>query len=92
MVKIWDVRNFLCMQTINVPTDELNSFVVTSNQKKRIIFGARRLHFFEYDEPKDQMLTDEKMCMRVLFNDILLCLITLHPDCIKVWDIRTGKL
>lgn len=31
MVKIWDVRNFLCMQTINVPTEELNSFVVTSN-------------------------------------------------------------
>ncbi|KAL4445040.1 hypothetical protein ABPG74_018768 [Tetrahymena malaccensis] len=92
MVKIWDVRNFLCMQTINVPTDELNSFVVTSNQKKRIIFGARRLYYYEYDEPKDQMLTDEKMCLRVLYNSVLLCLITLHPDCIKVWDIRTGKL
>lgn len=38
------------------------------------------------------MLTDEKMCLRVLFNNVLLCLITLHPDCIKVWDIRTGKL
>ena len=32
------------------------------------------------------------MCLRVLFNNVLLCLITLHPDCIKVWDIRTGKL
>jgi WD40 repeat protein len=38
------------------------------------------------------MLTDEKMCLRILFNDVLLCLITLHPDCIKIWDIRTGKL
>jgi hypothetical protein len=32
------------------------------------------------------------MCLRVLYNNVLLCLITLHPDCIKVWDIRTGKL
>lgn len=92
MVKIWDVRNFLCMQTFNVPTDELNTFVLTSSQKKRIVFGSRRLYYYEYDEPKDQKLTDEKMCLRVLYNDVMLCFITLHPDCIKVWDCRNGKL
>lgn len=92
MVKIWDVRNFLCMQTINIPTDELNSFVVTNQPKKRVIFGTRRLTYFEYDEPKDQALTDEKMCLRILYNDELLCFITLHPDCIKIWDARNGTL
>lgn len=38
------------------------------------------------------MLTDEKMCLKVLYNETLLCFITLHPDSVKTWDARTGKL
>jgi hypothetical protein len=32
------------------------------------------------------------MCLRVLYNTVLICFITLHPDSVKVWDARTGKL
>ena len=98
MVKVWDVRNFLCVQTFNAPVDKLTSFCLThgsaSNQamKKRIICGGKRLHYFEYDEPKDQLLTDEKPCTQVIFNSTLLCFITMHSDCLKVWDAKTGKL
>lgn len=60
--------------------------------KKRIICGGKRLNYFEYDEPKDQLLTDEKPCIKVLFNPTLLCIVTLHPDSVKVWDVRNGKL
>ena len=42
MVKIWDVRNFMCMQTFNVPNEELNSFTL-SYPKKCIITGARSI-------------------------------------------------
>jgi hypothetical protein len=80
------------MQTFNVPTEELNSFTLTSAVKKRVIFGSRRLYYYEYDEPKDQKLTDEKMCLRVLFNEVMMCIITLHPDSIKVWNARDGSL
>jgi WD40 repeat protein len=64
MVKIWDVRNFLCIQTFNSPTDELAAFALTystsgsQSMKKRIICGGKKLNYFEYDEPKDQLLTD----------------------------------
>ena len=64
MVKIWDVRNFLCVQTFNSPTDELAAFSLTYSaggsqaMKKRIICGGKKLSYFEYDEPKDQLLTD----------------------------------
>jgi WD40 repeat protein len=91
MVKVWDVRNFLCMQTFNVPVEELNAFTLTF-PKKRIVTGARNLLFYDYDEPKDQLLTDEKVCMKVIYNDILLSFITLHPDSVKIWDARNGKL
>ena len=74
MVKVWDVRNFLCSQTFNVPVEELSSFCLTyyrgtsQPMKKRIICASKKLYFFEYDEPKDQFLTDEKYCIKVLFN------------------------
>lgn len=32
------------------------------------------------------------MCLRILYNDELLSFITLHPDCIKVWNARDGSL
>lgn len=83
-VKVWDVRTWLCTQTFTVTGDELNSFTLTSQNKKRIICATRKLQYFEYDEPKDQLLTDEKTCLRILFNDTLLNFITLHPDSIKV--------
>ena len=60
--------------------------------KKRIVCASKKLHFFEYDEPKDQFLTDEKYCIKVLFNEVFLCFITMHADCIKVWDAKTGRL
>jgi WD40 repeat protein len=64
MVKIWDVRNFLYIQTFNFPTDELAAFSLTystsgsQSMKKRIICGNKSLNYFEYDEPKDQLLDD----------------------------------
>eukprot|EP01016_Furgasonia_blochmanni_P035069 TRINITY_DN3849_c0_g3_i2.p1 TRINITY_DN3849_c0_g3~~TRINITY_DN3849_c0_g3_i2.p1 ORF type:complete len:733 (-),score=175.98 TRINITY_DN3849_c0_g3_i2:58-2256(-) len=91
MVKVWDMRNFLCCQTFNVPVDEINCFALTY-PKKRIVVGSKNLLYYDYDEPKDQLLTDEKMCLRVLFNDELRCFVTLHPDCVKIWDARNGKL
>ena len=50
------------------------------------------MHYFEYDEPKDQLLTDEKPCLCIVFNMTLMCFITMHSDCLKIWDAKTGKL
>ena len=93
MVKIWDVRNFENKQSFTCTMEELNAFAITyKSTKKRICVGTRNLNFYEYDEPKDQLLTDEKMCLKVLYNKVMLCLITLHPDSVKVWDAKSGKL
>jgi WD40 repeat protein len=66
MVKVWDARTWLCVQTFNSPADKdkLYTFAVT-HPKKRIILGSKHMVFYDYDEPKDQLLTDEKMCLRV---------------------------
>lgn len=81
----------ICNQSFNATADELHSFCVT-HPKKRIVLGAKNLIFYDYDEPKDQYLSDEKMCLRVLYNETLFMFITLHADSVKVWDARTGEL
>jgi WD40 repeat protein len=98
MVKVWDVRNFLCMQTFNVPAEEVNSFCLTysttagQSMKKRIVCASKKMYFYESDEPKDQFLTDEKISLKVIFNETLLVFITLHADCLKVWSAKDGRL
>ena len=55
----------MCMQTFNVPVNEATSFCLTY-PKKRIVVAQHMLHFYDYDEPKDQYLTDESPCLKVL--------------------------
>lgn len=49
--------------------------------KKRVVIAERYLHFYDYDEPKDQLLTDETVCLRVVFlilGHLLLIYILIH--------------
>ena len=81
----------ICNQSFNATTEELHSFCVT-HPKKRIILGGKNLIFYDYDEPKDSKLSDEKMCLRVLYNETLFMFVTLHADSVKIWDAKTGEL
>ena len=54
VVKIWDIRNFSCVQTLNTFEDDvsdgeghLSSFTY-AGKHKRIVAGSRSLHFFDY--------------------------------------------
>ena len=81
----------LCNQSFNATSDELHSFTVTY-PKKRIILGSKNMNFYDYDEPKDEFLSDEKLCLRILYNETLFSFVTLHSDSVKVWDARNGQL
>jgi len=89
--QIWDVRTMICNQSLSIGSEELRSFCVT-HPKKRIVCGGKSMVFFDYDEPRDQWLADEKACLRVLYNETLFVFITLHPDSVKIWDARNGVL
>lgn len=81
----------LCNQSFNSTSEELHSFCVT-HPKKRIVLGAKNLIFYDYDEPKDQNLSDEKICIKVIYNETLFMFVTLHSDSVKIWDARNGEL
>ncbi|OMJ84317.1 hypothetical protein SteCoe_14603 [Stentor coeruleus] len=91
MFKVWDIRTFTCIQSFNVPIAELNAFAVTFPEKK-IIAGAKRLHMYTYEEPKDQNKADEGIPLMVLYNSLYNTFITAHPSCVKIWNCSNGKL
>ena len=91
MFRVWDARTFTTIQTFNCPLNEINCFAVTQ-PPKRIIAGGRSMKFYDYDEPTDNHLADNRACSCVLYNPIFYTWITCHPTCIKVWDASNGAL
>mmetsp|Transcript_25721 Transcript_25721/g.45135 ORF Transcript_25721/g.45135 Transcript_25721/m.45135 type:complete len:913 (-) Transcript_25721:3141-5879(-) len=91
MFKVWDVRTFTCIQNFNTSKNDLNCFEVSYPEKK-IIAGFRKLQFFQYDEPKDQNLADEGICIAALYNTVFYTFITIHPKTVKIWNATDGRL
>jgi WD40 repeat protein len=93
--KIWDYRTMSLVQTFTIPTavnKKANSFCVTNSQKKRIIVGADKVYFFDYEESQEGNLADSKLCISLLYNDVFNYFVSAHLDCIKIWDAETGSL
>ena len=65
LVKIWDIRNFECVQTINVQENfeqyKFNlSYMLPIWQHKRLLIAGRQLLFFEYDKNSNPNLADDQ--------------------------------
>ena len=64
ILKIWDIRNYQNVQTINL-NETMHSFCLTF-PKKKIILASHRLQYFEYDEIVDANICDEYPCIKVI--------------------------
>lgn len=93
--KLWDSRDLSLVQTFSIPNStnkKSHSFCVTSKHKKRIIIGADKLYFFEYEESQEGNLADAYVCIDIIYNDIYNIFITAHMNSIKIWDATNGQL
>ena len=93
--KVWDARDLNLVQTFSIPNStnkKVRTFCVTSRHKKKIIIGADKVFFFDYDESQEENLCDTHMCTDVSFNEVFNVFITAHMDSIKIWEASTGKL
>ena len=93
--KVWDSRDLSLVQTFSIPNStnkKVRTFTVTSRHKKKIIIGADKVFFFDYDESQEENLCDTHMCIDVMYNEVFNIFITIHIDSIKIWDACTGKL
>ena len=93
--KVWDARDLSLVQTFSIPNStnkKVRTFCVTSRHKKKIIIGADKVFFFDYEESQEENLCDINMCTDVMYNEFFHTIITVHMNFIKIWDACTGKL
>lgn len=93
MVKVWDHRNWDCMQSLFVGF-EINSLLLFSRpgSRKTLFVAGKECRIFQTEEQKSRHLTDENFAVQVKFNDEFKTLTTVHAGAVKVWSVRTGTL
>lgn len=90
--KVWDIRNFACVQTYAVEdTDPMHGFV-SMEKHKRLVVGGRRLHACDYEKLENPELTADNTIFAARYNPTSSTFITGSTYDIKVWNAANGEL
>ena len=89
--KVWDIRNFSCMQTFTGESLHPSSFVSVTPHK-RIVTSGRKFHIFDYEKLANPELTDDNPVFCALYNPTSMTFITAAGSDVKIWDAQTGSL
>jgi WD40 repeat protein len=101
VVKVWDVRNFNCVQTFSDDDDiheqtSISSFAQMKAGRERsssiCLAGASSLIFWESEKMADPYLSSEMPCVSAIFNETSSTIMTAAGKNIKIWDAATGRL
>ena len=100
VIKIWDVRNFGCVQTLTVNDDEddggerdkIARVVVDFQSKKRLLAAGKAIHVYEYSHVENPDLTDDTPVAAVVFNATTMTIMTASSEHVRIWDVKTGAL
>eukprot|EP00927_Polykrikos_kofoidii_P038230 TRINITY_DN32542_c0_g1_i1.p1 TRINITY_DN32542_c0_g1~~TRINITY_DN32542_c0_g1_i1.p1 ORF type:complete len:994 (+),score=135.24 TRINITY_DN32542_c0_g1_i1:102-3083(+) len=91
--RLWDMRNFRCVQTFGSETGrEFNTFCVLPPHK-RVFGGGSRLVIYDYqDEGGDECVTDSGSVADALFNPVAGSFYTMSNRNLKFWNAGSGQL
>jgi WD40 repeat protein len=91
--RLWDMRNFRCVQSFgNEGGREFNSFCVIP-QHKRIAGGGTQINLYDYkDEGGDEEVTDSNNVVDALYNPNAGSFYTLSKRNVKFWNAVSGNL
>ncbi|RLN11140.1 hypothetical protein BBJ28_00027028, partial [Nothophytophthora sp. Chile5] len=90
--KVWDIRNFACMQTFTAENMGNVMNIVSLTSQKRIVAAGKKLVKFDYEKLENPELTDDHPVFIALYNPTSLSFITAAGTDVKIWDARLGKL
>ncbi|KAE9113668.1 hypothetical protein PF005_g10008 [Phytophthora fragariae] len=90
--KVWDIRNFACMQTFTAENMGDVKNIVSITSEKRIVAAGKKLVKFDYEKLENPELTDDHPVFIALYNPTSLSFITAAGRDVKIWDARVGKL
>jgi len=92
--RVWDVRNFACVQTFTCEErwkTGISRFVSLPRHKKLMAVG-RAVHTFEYQHLDNPDLTDDTPCFAALYNATTATFVTVSAKDVRIWDARSGAL
>ncbi|KAG7393156.1 hypothetical protein PHYPSEUDO_012495 [Phytophthora pseudosyringae] len=94
--KVWDIRNFACMQTFTADNmGDVKNIVSITSEKRIVAAGKKAREFlikFDYEKLENPELTDDHPVFIALYNPTSLSFITAAGRDVKIWDARLGKL
>jgi WD40 repeat protein len=100
-IKIWDVRDFACVQTFvgdekwvtprNAPKYQVSSVIVIDEQK-RVVLASGQAHSFECQKLENPDLTDDAPIIYAAYNATSLTFISVSTNEVKIWDAKTGSM
>lgn len=90
-IKIWDARNFSCIQTI-MSAPNIISYTTTGNEHKRILVStpSKILAFDQEGSPYSNLIEDEKDA-HAMYDAKQLTFVSAGSSMVKVWNALTGK-
>jgi WD40 repeat protein len=98
IVKVWDIRNFQCVQTMNDKLlatdydDRVTNMAYCDTNPTFFVTTLRGLHVYDVDKPADPHLSDELPLTAVLLNTSSLTFLTAGGRKVKIWDAKSGCL
>jgi len=91
-LKVWDIRNFACMQTMTAdPPQEISDFT-SVHRMKSLMVGGKQMHLFDYEKLTNPQMTDDLPLFAAFYNPTTMTFITASGRDIKLWDARHGTL
>jgi len=102
VVKVWDIRNFMCTQTIEIEKAEPGSVTCITyvSRLDRIVvacvgLSARRVHkmfCLDYEHPSAPDVADDGPLVTALVSMKMNTITTAAMRTVRFWDARTGLL
>lgn len=90
-LRLWDIRNFRCVQKWRPASQEMTCFEVIP-QYRKVVVGGKKMHFFESEKTVDSTVTDSQLVTCALYNDVAMSFLTVSDKTIKIWSAVTGRV
>jgi len=90
-LRLWDIRNFRCVQKWRPSATEMSCFEVIPKYRK-VVVGGKKMHFFESEKTVDVTVTDVVLITAALYNPIAMSFCSISERSLKIWSAVTGRV
>eukprot|EP00831_Metopus_contortus_P050381 TRINITY_DN42370_c0_g1_i1.p1 TRINITY_DN42370_c0_g1~~TRINITY_DN42370_c0_g1_i1.p1 ORF type:complete len:381 (+),score=50.95 TRINITY_DN42370_c0_g1_i1:280-1422(+) len=91
VVKVWDLRDYTCTQTLYVTNALQLTGIISVPRHRKVLVSSRKFHIYEYDKPFSPEFSSDTAITAVCFSEYRLELFVGGYQFIKVWDMKIGR-